>query len=244
MEIIEVVNRLRGENGCPWNAARDPQQLLDALLDEVAELKSAISSGATWEITEEIGDTLFNLISIIEFYQSRQITNLDTIDQFVSKKIRSRHPYVFDQMPDPGPDLAVTLWEHSKQLEKEQQFNSRVGVSFGYLLYYEGEPDFLSNLEWLKSQTGSLFGKFSIKQQVGESVCQLSDHYVTNCVTIYGDSIDFISARSVLQYHIVAIHGFSTARYHPDDAYNIIRTLYRPTRIESVAYPLGFARIR
>ena len=43
--IIELIEKLRGENGCPWDKKQTPRTIAVYLAEEIYELVDAIESG-------------------------------------------------------------------------------------------------------------------------------------------------------------------------------------------------------
>lgn len=148
LEIEEIIRRLR--DICPWNARQTPLALLELLESEVSELREALNNGATWHISEELGDILFNFISIVECFNARGIFSLADIDHQVSNKMIGRHPYVFDGASDPGPELANVLWEARKAEERQTFWETRIGVFIACDVHEVGCDAFASK-EWMRN---------------------------------------------------------------------------------------------
>jgi len=60
--IIELIERLRSENGCPWDREQTPKTIAVYLIEEVYELVDAIESKDPDGVCEELGDVLFHII--------------------------------------------------------------------------------------------------------------------------------------------------------------------------------------
>ena len=64
-ELIEIVERLRGPGGCPWDQKQTLKNMGRYLLEEASEVVDASDGGsgeATSDVCEELGDTLMNII--------------------------------------------------------------------------------------------------------------------------------------------------------------------------------------
>jgi NTP pyrophosphatase (non-canonical NTP hydrolase)/S-adenosylmethionine/arginine decarboxylase-like enzyme len=147
LQLERVVRQLRAN--CPWNARQGVHELLGALEAEVRELRQALRAGAVWEVREELGDTLFNLVAIAACFQEQSLFSLADVDRTVCDKMRSRHPYVFAGALDPGPEQARLLWAASKAKEARQRQASRLGVLIACEIYgVDGTK--LSSAAWLK----------------------------------------------------------------------------------------------
>ena len=121
-----VVRQLRRE--CAFNAARVPPDLIAALLDELGELSEAIEGGAGWKIADELGDVLFCVLSLAAAIEDVHGVTVEEADERAARKMIDRHPYVFGDADDPGPDLAPTLWEDHKLQEELANVRNRAAV--------------------------------------------------------------------------------------------------------------------
>ena len=64
-ELQAVIERLTdAENGCPWDKEQTPESLTEYLIEESHELVSAIRSGNTADVCEELGDVAFLILMI------------------------------------------------------------------------------------------------------------------------------------------------------------------------------------
>ncbi len=113
--LFDLIARLRGENGCPWDRKQTARTLSIYLIEEVHELVEAISAEQTESILEELGDVLFQLAFIVRlFEEKRQFGFQDVLACNIEKMIR-RHPHVF------GPDKVETAAEVKKQWREIKQ---------------------------------------------------------------------------------------------------------------------------
>ena len=61
-ELIAVVERLRGEDGCPWDRAQTHESLRRYLIEETYEVAEAIDHRDPLALREELGDLLLQII--------------------------------------------------------------------------------------------------------------------------------------------------------------------------------------
>jgi len=106
-ELLEVMARLRGQNGCPWDKEQTHASLKPCLLEETYELLDALDEGDSKKLKEELGDVLLQVVfhSQIAAEESK-FSIKDVIVQLTDKLIR-RHPYVFAGEPLPEDTAAV-----------------------------------------------------------------------------------------------------------------------------------------
>ena len=66
--VIALIQRLRGEDGCPWDQKQTPQSLAVYLIEEMYELVDAIASGNPRAVCEELGDVVFQVLFLSELF--------------------------------------------------------------------------------------------------------------------------------------------------------------------------------
>jgi len=114
--LLAVITKLLGPEGCPWDREQTPETLCDYLIEETFELVSAIRSGNVQEIKEEMGDVFFLLFFLIRLYEKD--FSIDDVWQKNTAKMISRHPHVFeDERFETREDL-LRNWEKVKKEEK------------------------------------------------------------------------------------------------------------------------------
>lgn len=93
--LYEVITRLRGPGGCPWDIEQTPTSLRGDLLEEAYECVEAINEGDSAHIAEELGD-VFLLATMLSYMheQDGAFTVSDALEGVADKLIR-RHPHVF-----------------------------------------------------------------------------------------------------------------------------------------------------
>jgi NTP pyrophosphatase (non-canonical NTP hydrolase) len=121
-----VVKDLR--RGCAFNASRRSNDLIAALISEVGELREAIESGADWQVVDEFADVLFNVLSLAAALEEEHGVSLDAADRHAARKMTDRHPYVFGDAADPGPELAPLLWNERKKAEESERIDNCYAV--------------------------------------------------------------------------------------------------------------------
>jgi len=116
--VIHLIDRLRGDNGCPWDRKQTPKSLSVYLVEEMYELIDAIHADRSADICEEMGDVLFQLLFLVCLYRETGKFSLsDVITNTVDKMIR-RHPHVFGDDRLNSSDEVRKQWQTIKQQEK------------------------------------------------------------------------------------------------------------------------------
>ncbi|MEK7747697.1 MAG: nucleoside triphosphate pyrophosphohydrolase [Nitrospirota bacterium] len=120
--LINVMERLRGDAGCPWDKEQTHVSLKPFLIEEAYEVLDAIDSQKPSSLCEELGDLLFQVIFHAQVAKERGNFNIEAVLDKTSEKMIRRHPHVFS----PGgnaprsADAAIGQWEHMKLKEKQE----------------------------------------------------------------------------------------------------------------------------
>jgi MazG family protein len=126
-KLVDLVERLRGENGCPWDKEQTRESLKPMLIEEAYEVLDALDGASPTELKEELGDLLFQVVFHAQIAQEKGEFHLaDIIDRLHDKMVR-RHPHVFG-----GADLKTSQdvlknWEDIKAAEKGVSSSSEPG---------------------------------------------------------------------------------------------------------------------
>jgi MazG family protein len=116
--LFNLIDTLRGENGCPWDRKQTARTLSIYVIEEVYELAEALSEDNSDAILEELGDVLFQLIFLVRLFEEQQRFNFqDVLVRNIEKMVR-RHPHVFgtDKIETSGE--VKKRWREIKQQEK------------------------------------------------------------------------------------------------------------------------------
>lgn len=116
--LAEVMDRLRGEDGCPWDKKQTSETLKTFLIEEVYEVLEAIDKGSPEGMKEELGDLLMHIFFLAQI--SKEMGQFDIYDvagAAVSKMI-NRHPHVFGKGKASTPEEVEVNWSELKRREK------------------------------------------------------------------------------------------------------------------------------
>ena len=104
-KLYEIVVRLRGPGGCPWDLEQTPLTLRGDLIEETYECVEAIDEQDPQHVKEELGD-LFLLVTMLAYMHEQEghFTVAEVLQQLSEKLIR-RHPHVFENANGADPSL-------------------------------------------------------------------------------------------------------------------------------------------
>lgn len=123
-QLLEIMEQLRGENGCPWDKEQTHQSLKPYLIEEAYEVLEAIEKNAPAEMCEELGDLLFQIIFHAQVAKESDKFNFSDIIQRIAEKMIRRHPHVFGDTEVKNSRDVLVNWEKIKQKEKEGNTHS------------------------------------------------------------------------------------------------------------------------
>ncbi|MDR4459994.1 MAG: nucleoside triphosphate pyrophosphohydrolase [Nitrospirales bacterium] len=124
-DLLAIMSRLRGPDGCPWDREQTSQSLKPHLLEETYEVLEAIDAGKPSALKEELGDLLLQIVFHTQIAsEQNQFSFNDVANELVDKLIR-RHPHVFQQTSDASPVTTAQdvsrQWDQLKQREQATQ---------------------------------------------------------------------------------------------------------------------------
>jgi ATP diphosphatase len=118
--LVDIMARLRGPRGCPWDREQTLESLRAFVLEETHEVLDAIDRGDTEALRGEIGDLIFEGVFLAQICADRgDFTVADSLRSITSKLIR-RHPHIFDPAGRPldTPREVHQQWEQIKAKEQ------------------------------------------------------------------------------------------------------------------------------
>ena len=120
-ELVAVMSRLRGENGCPWDREQTMETLRTYIVEEAYELVDAISRGETTDIVEEAGDLLLQVVFLSRIAEDEGRFSMNDVVLGLTEKLVRRHPHVFADGEADTSDQVLRKWEEIKSVEKEKK---------------------------------------------------------------------------------------------------------------------------
>ncbi|SFM50933.1 MazG family protein [Thermodesulforhabdus norvegica] len=120
-QLWEIIDRLRGENGCPWDRQQTPDTVKEYIIEEAHEAVAAVRSGDVEEIKEELGDILFMVLFMVHLYQEQGDFTLGDVCEAVKAKMIRRHPHVFGTVQVNSAEDVKDNWQKIKKSEKKHK---------------------------------------------------------------------------------------------------------------------------
>ena len=124
LELLDVIESLRGPGGCPWDQEQELSDIGQHLLEEVCEVLDAISDGEgrpTEHVCEELGDVLMNVFMASVIASEDGSFDLSSVATGIRKKLVRRHPHVFGDKAVKNSEEVLKLWNSIKEEERKEE---------------------------------------------------------------------------------------------------------------------------
>jgi len=124
--LVDLVARLRGPGGCPWDAAQTAETIRMYLLEESYEVVDAVERGTPEDLCGELGDLLFQILFLARLAEEKGRFDLADVVEGITRKMIHRHPHVFGSMNLDTPEEVAANWA---KIKREEKGNSTPGLS-------------------------------------------------------------------------------------------------------------------
>ena len=118
--LIDIVARLRGPGGCPWDAEQTHESLKRNLLEECYETLEAIDDGEPAELADELGDILVQVAFHADIARAAGEFDIADVLAAINRKLIRRHPHVFADGSASDARQVERNWEQLKAEERRQ----------------------------------------------------------------------------------------------------------------------------
>lgn len=117
--LVEVMAKLRSEEGCPWDREQTWESLRRYVLEEAYELVDAVDREDPAAVLEECGDLLLEVVFMAQIAHEEGRFGMAEVARGITRKLIRRHPHVFgDGKRASDADEAFASWEAIKATEK------------------------------------------------------------------------------------------------------------------------------
>ena len=132
-DLLAVMARLRGKDGCPWDAEQTHASLVRYAIEEAHELAEAIEAreaglGDDAHLREELGDVLLQVVFHADIARAEGRFDVDDVARTLIEKLRRRHPHVFDDLAVDGVADVIANWDTIKAAEKPERSSLVDGI--------------------------------------------------------------------------------------------------------------------
>jgi tetrapyrrole methylase family protein / MazG family protein len=117
--LLDIMARLRGPDGCPWDREQTLHTLRPYVLEETYEVLEAIDGGDLREHREELGDLLLQIVFQARLREEEGAFAFADVADAISDKLVSRHPHVFGDAQVKDAAGVLKQWAALKREEKK-----------------------------------------------------------------------------------------------------------------------------
>jgi nucleoside triphosphate diphosphatase len=117
-ELLVIMARLRGADGCPWDRQQTFASISPYTIEEAYEVADAIERGDMAHLRDELGDLLFQVVFHAQIASEARHFDFQAVAGAICDKLVRRHPHVFGAS---GPLTAAeqnVAWEEFKAQER------------------------------------------------------------------------------------------------------------------------------
>lgn len=119
--LIEILAKLRGPGGCPWDKEQSYQDINPYLLEEAHEIVEAVDKKDFAGLKEELGDLLVHIFFYSQLAKEENKFGAEEVAQSACEKLIRRHPHVFGDKKVFSTEEVLVNWEKIKQTEKKKE---------------------------------------------------------------------------------------------------------------------------
>ena len=127
-ELIKIVEKLRGPEGCPWDKEQTRESLKPFLIEELYELLDALDENNSEGIKEELGDMLFQIVLHCQLSKEQGFFDINDVIENITRKMIRRHPHVFGSKNFKTTKEVMTWWEEHKKKEGKSKESVIEGI--------------------------------------------------------------------------------------------------------------------
>ncbi len=120
-DLVDIMEKLRSEEGCPWDKEQTHESLKPYFIEECYEVLEALENEDLELLEEELGDVLLQIIFHSQIAYENNFFDINDVITGVCKKLIHRHPHVFGELKVESSKEVLENWEEIKRQEKEEK---------------------------------------------------------------------------------------------------------------------------
>lgn len=123
--FVDIVARLRAEDGCPWDREQTHASLKPGCIEEAAEVICGINiyeeTGNADNLEEELGDLLLQVVMHAQIAKEEGLFDIGDVIKGIADKMVRRHPHVFGDVTVSDSGEVLENWAAIKADEKARK---------------------------------------------------------------------------------------------------------------------------
>ncbi|MBZ5578430.1 MAG: nucleoside triphosphate pyrophosphohydrolase [Acidobacteriia bacterium] len=120
-QLVDVMARLRGPGGCPWDREQTFDSIKPYALEETYEVLDAIDRRDWGELSEELGDFLLQAVFFAQMAEEQKLFSIGDALDAINQKLIRRHPHVFGAESAETAGDVKRIWGEVKAAEQKDK---------------------------------------------------------------------------------------------------------------------------
>ncbi len=120
-ELVRIMERLRGPDGCPWDREQTHESIKPYLIEEAYEVAEAIEENNPDELCAELGDLLLQIVFHAEMARAAGLFTIEDVVRGINAKMIRRHPHVFGDAQVRDSEEVLRNWTRIKAEERQSR---------------------------------------------------------------------------------------------------------------------------
>ena len=129
--LVEIMARLRGPGGCPWDREQTFDSIKPYTLEETYEVLDAIDARDWPAVAEELGDFILQAVFYAEMAREQGLFNIDDSLRAINEKLVRRHPHIFGDAVANTSGEVLKRWDEIKKIEKKDRGHQDASILDG-----------------------------------------------------------------------------------------------------------------
>ncbi|MFP6663808.1 MAG: nucleoside triphosphate pyrophosphohydrolase [Deltaproteobacteria bacterium] len=126
--LVDLMQRLRAEDGCPWDREQTHASIRRYVIEEAYEVAEAIDQGDPDELRLELGDLLLQVVFHARMAEEAGEFDIAGVCEGIVAKMERRHPHVFGDTEVADAAEVSLNWEAIKARERGADASALDGV--------------------------------------------------------------------------------------------------------------------
>jgi len=126
--VIKMMKRLRGKNGCPWDNEQTIASLKPYIIEEAFEVVEAIEKKNYEKIKEELGDLLLQIVFVSQIASEKGLFDINDVSDAICQKMVRRHPHIFGTVKVSSARDVTVNWNKIKVEEENPSASILEGI--------------------------------------------------------------------------------------------------------------------
>lgn len=119
--LVEIMELLRSENGCPWDIEQTHESIRGNFIEETYEVIEAIDISDPVLLREELGDLMLQVVFHARMEEEKGVFDINDVVNDICQKLIDRHPHIFGSVVAETSYEVLKNWDKIKSEEKKRK---------------------------------------------------------------------------------------------------------------------------